>query len=148
MKKLLAGLLVLLAAKASAGELLGGDWRFYAEQHNAVFSKTGGVLRFEVRQPSDPFYLTQVSQGLGTALAVGHKIKFSFQARATAGNTIRALLEQNGDPYFAVVSLSPTLGTEWKTVRTFDVTERDWPAGSLGLRFQVGQRYPAGGCGR
>ena len=140
MKKLLSGLLMLLAANAFAGELLGGDWQFYAEHHNATLTKTGGVLRLEVRQPSDPFYLTQVTQNLTTALPAGHKIKFSFQARATAGNTIRALLEQNGEPYFAVVSLSPTLGAEWKTFRSFDVTERDWPANSLSVRFQVGQQ--------
>ena len=56
-------------------------------------------------------------------VAVGRKIEFSFQARATTGNTIRALLEQNGLPYFAVASCSPTLGPEWTTYHSGGVTE-------------------------
>ena len=131
---------LVLAGRAAAGDLLGGEWKFYAEQHNAAFAQTGGVLRLDIRRPSEPFYLTQISQTLSAPLPVGHLINFSFQARATAGNTLRALLEQNGLPYTAVVGSSPTLGPEWKTYRTSDVTDRDWPAGSLGLRFQVGQQ--------
>lgn len=140
MKNILAGMLLLGIWRAGGADILPqGPWGFYAEHHNATLSQTGGVLRFEVRQRSDPFYLTQVSQPLTQSLSVGHKIKFSFEARATRGNAIRALVEQNGEPYFAVVSISPALGADWKTFRTFNVTERDWPAGSLGLRFQVGQ---------
>ena len=140
MKKICCWLLLLWAGRAAAGELLGGEWKFHAAQHNASFAQTSGVLRLEIRQPSEPFYLTQLTQTLSTPLPIGHKIVFSFQARATGGNTLRALLEQNGMPYTAVVGISPTLGAEWKTYRTFDVTDRDWPADALGLRFQVGQQ--------
>ena len=140
MKKKILLLLVFLIGRAAAGELLGDGWHLYAEHHNATLAQTGGVLRIEVRQPSEPFYVTQLSQTLAAPLAVGRKIEFSFQARATAGHTIRALLEQNGQPYFAVASCSPTLGPEWTTYHSGGVTERDWPAGSLGARFQVGQQ--------
>ena len=140
MKKNILLLSVFLLGRAAAGELLGGEWHLYAEHHNATLAQTGGVLRIEVRQPSEPFYATQLDQTLATPLAAGRKIILRFQARATAGNALRALLEQNGMPYTAVVEISPTLGTEWKTYRTFDVTDRDWPAGALGLRFQVGHQ--------
>jgi GH35 family endo-1,4-beta-xylanase len=140
MKYFLCLALALLAGHAAAGELLGGDWHLYAEFHNATLTRTGAVLRIEVRQPSTPFYLTQLNQDLATPLPVGHRIRLSFQARAAAAHTIRALLEQNGLPYFAVAECSPTLGTEWTTYRSDGVTERDWPAGALGVRFQVGQQ--------
>jgi GH35 family endo-1,4-beta-xylanase len=140
MNKLFVVLGLLLLGRAAAGDLLGGAWTLYAEQHNATLTQTGGVLRIEVRRPSEPFYLTQVNQGLATPLPAGRKLQLSFQARAAAGNTLRALLEQNVPPYVAVIASSPTLGPDWKTYRQLEVTERDWPAGSLGVRFQVGQQ--------
>ena len=61
---------LLLLGRAAAGDLLGGAWTLYAEQHTAALTQTGGVLRIEVRRPSEPFYLTKINQGLATPLPV------------------------------------------------------------------------------
>ena len=132
--------LAVLTSQATAGGLLGDKWIFYAEQNTATLTQTGGTLRIEVRQPSEPFYLTQLSQTLTAPLPMGHKIKLDFQARAQAGNPMHVVLEQSGEPYFQVLEISPTLDAKWKTFHTLGVTERDWPMGGLGLRFQVGQQ--------
>lgn len=132
--------LALAAARAAAGDLIGNDWQLHTQNGNAALVQTGAVLRIEVLRPSEPFYLTQVTQTLRAPLPPGHQIKFSFQGRSTSGNWMRALLEQNGQPYFAVAETSPTLGTGWETFRALGVTEREWPAATLSLRFQVGRQ--------
>jgi hypothetical protein len=87
----------LLAVPALAAEnLLGARWLLYAEQQNASLTQTGGVVRLEVRRPSEPFYLTQVLQPLARPLPAGHKVELSFQARAPSNNAMRVVLEQNG----------------------------------------------------
>jgi hypothetical protein len=67
-------------------------------------------------------------------------VELSFQARAPSNNAMRVVLEQNGEPYTAVIESNPVLGGEWKRCRASDVTEREWPAGSLGVKFQAGQQ--------
>ena len=141
MKNFWLGWLALLAVPALAAEnLLGARWLLYAEQQNASLTQTGGVMRLEVRRPSEPFYLTQVLQPLTQVLPAGHKVELSFQARAPSNNAMRVVLEQNGEPYTAVIESNPVLGGEWKRCRASDVTEREWPAGSLGVKFQAGQQ--------
>ncbi len=141
MKKHGWGWLALLALPAAAGDnLLGDHWQLYAEHRNASLTRTGGVLRVEIRQPSEPFYLTQVLQNPTRPLPAGHKVELSFSARAASNNAMRVVLEQNVAPHEAVVESNPVLGGEWRRFRAGDLTGCAWPAGSLGVKFQVGQQ--------
>ena len=131
-----------LCAQAAPPDLLAPDgWHLTTPYSGdaALQETTGpdGMIELTISQPSQPFYLVQIIRGLPRAVPAGHKIKMHFEARSATRNPMRVTVEQNGSPYTAVLSLSPTLTPQWQAFNLTGVSPGYGPNG-LSAHFQAG----------
>jgi endo-1,4-beta-xylanase len=96
------------------------------------------VLHVVVSQPSEPFYYLQVTQPLSQAVPAEHRLRYSFWAKATNANLVRACIELDRPPYTAYVNTSVSLTSDWRQYSATD-TSPGIPSGTAAVRLQVGK---------
>jgi GH35 family endo-1,4-beta-xylanase len=123
-------------------------WRFNVGGGGAAVENVGpnipgpaqGLhLHVTVQQPSTPFYLIQLTQALSAPVAEYHIVKFHFYASSPTHNTIRAVIEQNSEPWTSVEVRTITLTDKMREYTLAEDAPAAFPAG-LAARFQVGQQ--------
>jgi GH35 family endo-1,4-beta-xylanase len=119
------------------------DSNIAALTNAAAAGKPGGnaaALRIEIRKATDPFYNIVISQPVKDAVPEKVRLRFSFWARSSAANPIRAVVEKAGAPWTSIAETSPTLTAEWKSYCVTGVTRSAYAAEEIAVRFQVGHQ--------
>jgi GH35 family endo-1,4-beta-xylanase len=96
------------------------------------------VLRVVVTQPSDPYYSLQVTQPLSRDIPVGDRLRYSFWARATNNNFVRAVIEMARPPYAGYVINMISLTPQWRRYESME-SSPGIPLGTAAVRLQVGK---------
>ncbi len=97
------------------------------------------ALRVTVKEKSDPFYAVQIFKDIPVAIQSGTRVRLEFYARSRSDNPLRAVVEKVGPPYTGVAELNLALTPTW-TRYSASGTAPQFPAGGMGVRFQVGHQ--------
>lgn len=96
------------------------------------------ALHITVSRPSDPDYLTQLTQIVPTALPDQAVLRLHFWARSATRHRVRAVFEKSSDPYTKALNQPFALTNAWKEY-AFVFTTPAYPAGGSAVHFVVGQ---------
>ena len=96
------------------------------------------IVQVTVSQPTDPYYSLQVTQPLSSDVPANHRVRYSFWARSSGSNLVRACIELNHLPYTSYVETMALLTPEWREYSAEDISP-GIPAATAAVRLQVGK---------
>lgn len=136
----------LLFATVSCVRLLAADnlvadpqWKLGVSGDGlAKMTTSNDTMTIRIEHPTSPFYLIQLNQPVGGAVAEGERVRLAFKARSTTHNPVRAVLERSGPPYESVAETRVTLGDAWADYSCAGEALQPYAPGGLSARFQCG----------
>ncbi len=120
--------------KVSGWELLRGEGGAELKTDAA-----GDALTLSVEKAATPLHLVQLEQRLASPLADGDRVRFSFRARSTSANPLKAVIEISG-PTYSVIQYWVKCTPEWKEFTGEAQTDEACESVRLGMCFDPGEQ--------